>query len=463
MQSMRAAGAGAAPTCAQCCKRIRGPLMKCSRCSDAAYCNAACQMQHWPQHKAACKAACKLAAESAAAVAVLRLAQAQHVTHTALANEAFESLKRSALRHDHAAVMLVEDVMLTDVLPVLHGNDIVLVYACLARAHHATGSTRRATYLFEHGKTAVQDVPESNAKLGIYGTLALCYWDVGLYEEAMGLQHYVLSALGTTRPDDTAETMGRISDLHMAMGSHVEAEQWRRGAMAVPDCTEPRSAAFQCHSLGKLGLCYAVQKHHPRAYALYDRQFALGDRLGDPAMQAESVLGMGVARWSEAREQRAAGAGASMLPPGPPADELFAQVQPFVEAQALGIYEVEMRKAGTLRRTLLYTACLRFDAGDEDGALESLKALLRAVVKTRRTQCLICMQVRCDDVELLKCAGCKTVRFCSKQCQRLASDPASVTSGRVAVLHRDLCPLLAETGLHGPAQRKTRLAFLKAF
>lgn len=44
--------------CAHCdISSIELRLMKCSRCRSAHYCNAQCQLAHWPQHRADCKKA----------------------------------------------------------------------------------------------------------------------------------------------------------------------------------------------------------------------------------------------------------------------------------------------------------------------------------------------------------------------------------------------------------------------
>ena len=48
--------------CRACGKHpaVGKPLLQCSRCNGASYCNATCQRAHWPQHKALCKLHAKL-------------------------------------------------------------------------------------------------------------------------------------------------------------------------------------------------------------------------------------------------------------------------------------------------------------------------------------------------------------------------------------------------------------------
>ena len=42
-------------------------LMKCTRCSTAAYCSKKCQLAQWPEHKLICKMASKMASKTASA------------------------------------------------------------------------------------------------------------------------------------------------------------------------------------------------------------------------------------------------------------------------------------------------------------------------------------------------------------------------------------------------------------
>ena len=41
--------------CAECGKEGGTSLKMCKACMLVRYCNAACQMKHWPTHKAECK------------------------------------------------------------------------------------------------------------------------------------------------------------------------------------------------------------------------------------------------------------------------------------------------------------------------------------------------------------------------------------------------------------------------
>lgn len=465
-----------APTCARCAGRVRGALLRCGACAGPVYCDKACQIMAWSGHKRACRAVCAAERERAAAADLLRHVQAQHAASAAAAEKVLAAMKQCSLREDHAGALAMEAAVLEEAMPVLHGNDVVLASAFLARAHCAVGSFHRATELFESARTAIENVPRSNALKGVYGTLALCYTGVGRYAEAMELQQLVLDAHRTNerergdsagewrRPDEAAETMGCISDIYMAMGRYSDAERWRRDAMAVPGCTEPLSEQFQCRCLGQLGRYYAAQNNVARAYALYDRQAVLASRINYPEMKAQAVLGMGVARWAEAR---AAGASASVLPPGQHADTLFSMIPSILSVYPPASHLVETRRETIRHNALLYTAFTRFDAGDDDdGAIETLEALLDMICDSARAQCLFCAQIRRDEgvagVELLTCTGCRTARFCSVACQRLASEHASVASGRFVVRHKDLCPLLAEAAQYGPAQREARLAFLRA-
>ena len=41
--------------CSQCHSRLSEPVLKCSKCLNAAYCNKSCQVDHWKAHKKHCK------------------------------------------------------------------------------------------------------------------------------------------------------------------------------------------------------------------------------------------------------------------------------------------------------------------------------------------------------------------------------------------------------------------------
>ena len=91
------------------------------------------------------------------------------------------------------------------------------------------------------------------------------------------------------------------------------------------------------------------------------------------------------------------------------------------------------------KRSLLHLAYLAFNTGHEEQALGHLKKYLSWIVERGRTWCIGCGQRRGQATPMLTCSGCRVVRFCNKEHQKMASQAwhrgeiSSVNGTRISV------------------------------
>ena len=128
---------------------------------------------------------------------------------------------------------------------------------------------------------------------------------------------------------------------------------------------------------------------------------------------------------------------------------------------------------GGLPRTHLQLSRLDFDTGREEEALAHLKLYLAWCVKGARGVCEGCGQVRGEDAQMLTCGGelsllrhcclhlccacaqmltcsllfdtrkgCGVARFCSVECQKMASHIGTEGVAFGSERHKDICGLL---------------------
>jgi len=234
-------------------------------------------------------------------------------------------------------------------------------------------------------------------------------------------------------------------------------EQYRAICEAVGD------RAGVAKACGNLGNCSLSTGDYGRAVSYYTEQYNMAKGLQFEKDEANAVMNMGLALKLEIRANvRGRAAGASQLP-GSHSSALACGDEGVREAEKW--LQTALDRGFTLAR--MHLAHLAFDTGRVDMALAHLQEYLSWCVKWKRNRCAGCHQVRSEDAQMLTCGGCRVARFCSADCQKMASK--CVASGRWALLHgrhKDVCGVLGKwrqvvkDGMPPDSCRADLLAFL---
>jgi len=114
-----------------------------------------------------------------------------------------------------------------------------------------------------------------------------------------------------------------------------------------------------------------------------------------------------------------------------------------------------------------HVALLAFDAGHEDKALARLEEYLTWVVENGRQSCAGCQQKRNEQAPMLTCNGCRVVRFCDADHQKMASKNIMAGGNLWQGRHKDICGLLGKwrgvvkNGVSRESLQEDLLAFLR--
>ena len=106
-------------------------------------------------------------------------------------------------------------------------------------------------------------------------------------------------------------------------------------------------------------------------------------------------------------------------------------------------------------------------AGHEDKALARLEEYLTWVVENGRQSCAGCQQKRNEQAPMLTCNGCRVVRFCDADHQKMASKNIMAGGNLWQGRHKDICGLLGKwrgvvkNGVSRESLQEDLLAFLR--
>jgi hypothetical protein len=163
-----------------------------------------------------------------------------------------------------------------------------------------------------------------------------------------------------------------------------------------------------------------------------------GDAM-DTAM-AHAALGMGVAL---ARTKTSG----SLQAPGASTSQLSQPAREWLETSRVNVAEKRLQTALDWgdKRSLLHLAYLAFNSKEhEEEALGHLKKYLSWIVERGRTLCNGCGQRRGEDAPMLTCSGCRVVRFCNKEHQKMASQSVASGGNIFRERHKDICGVLGQ-------------------
>ena len=290
--------------------------------------------------------------------------------------------------------------------------------------------------------------------------LGNCYYRTGDYGRARELheQHRAMAeALGDRA--GVASACANLGCCYESTGDYGRARELHEQDRAMAEAVGDRAGVAK--ACGNLGNCSLSTGDYGRAVSYYTEQYNMAKGLQFEKDEANAVMNMGLALKLEIRANvRGRAAGASQLP-GPPSSA----------CENDRVREAEKWLQTVLRwgdkLAYLHLAHLAFDAGHEDTALAHLQEYLSWCVKWKRNRCAGCHQVRSEDAQMLTCGGCRVARFCSADCQKMASK--CVASGRWALLHgrhKDVCGVLGKwrqvvkDGMPPDSCRADLLAFL---
>jgi len=323
--------------------------------------------------------------------------------------------------------------------------------------------------LHEQARAMAEALGDRAGVAAACGDLGNCYYSTGDYVRAREMHEQekaICEELG--RRAGVAVACGNLGNCYYRTGDYGQAremhEQHRAMAEALGDRAGVAAAGVN------LGNCMSSTGEYMEAISYFKTQYTIAVELQLQEIQAKAALGMGVAMRLYVRAGRQAAA--ASLVPSPAAgasrdafmaaadredlssdfsdegqEEADVRRTPGPRSTASAIMEDEVKEAVTWLKTALaagkrvaslHLAHLAYDAGQEDRAVDHLKDYLSWHGAWGRRWCDGCGQKR---GELLTCGGCRVVRFCSVDHQKMASNGwrgGSLLTGR----HKDICELL---------------------
>jgi tetratricopeptide (TPR) repeat protein len=268
-------------------------------------------------------------------------------------------------------------------------------------------------------QTQTQDLRGEGAARGNLGN---AHHALGEYDAALAL-HERHMAIALQLGDRAAETAacGNLGTLHESAG---------RFACALEHFTRQLALAQQLGSLydeaaahSNVGACLARLHEHDQALVHLRSYHRLTRALRIPHMQADAARSMGVVLTAQARAHD-----------GAPPPALVHQAKVWLKI-AFDCGHIDAR---------LHMARLALAVGQEATALDELQEHLSLLVNHSRCCCAGCGQTRGEDTPMLACSGCRVVRFCNADHQKMASRKEK-HGGRLGVgRHRDICGVLAQ-------------------
>jgi len=336
----------------------------------------------------------------------------------------------------------------------------------LGSCYESKGDYGRARELCEQARAIYEALGDRAGVATACGILGTCYFSTGDYGRARELfeqARAIFEALGDR--EGVAMAFSILGLCCLSEGHYVRASELYEQASEIFKALGNRLGVAEV--CGYLGVCYLSTGNYARAISYFTDTHVLAEEIHHDLKQARAALGIGVALRLENRAnvQGAAGhaAGACELP-APAASALGCAEHPVREAEKWLQAALDLGET----KALLHLARLAFDAGEEDVALVQLQKYLSSCVQGQGRRCAWCSQVRSDNVQMLVCARCRIVRFCSEEHQKMAWNGFAPGCSLLDGVHRDICSLLGQwrqrvvkAGEPPEALRAELLAFLR--
>ena len=446
-------------TCAHCGAVPRGAPKHCDKCGGPVYCSKACQTVAWRAHKVVCR---QVTQER-------RRGEIQRIMH---------ALQYCYEADDIEGVIRMEDDVLAiadEMRSELSGAGASAnIYFMMGNVYRQKGRVRRGLELHEKARTLVDQLERTDleVKCAIYTSLAIDYSTVCRSDEALAL-HKAVFRMSTDAHSSSARSMCDIARCLLEKNQPADAVVWLGKAIAYAR-SKPGEKRSLCFGLGMLGCGHASMRRYTCAYTAYHEQWKLACKLELPDRKATSELGMGQARWAQARVDMAADAvGAALIDTeeagaasaaAPRTHRLYAAAYWFAEAiKTTAVVGSPLYNNWQHREAELRAAFCASDAGDTEGALIHLEESLRLLHECAPGRCFFCKQIRDDGAPLLKCGNCRVMRFCDERCQMQASKKKGVENGSLCVRHSSICPLLRDKTRCTAIAPELREALMTAF
>ncbi len=150
----------------------------------------------------------------------------------------------------------------------------------------------------QHWEAALQAAIEPAETAQIWGNLAIAYYEMGRYRQALEANQTALTLftdLGWTGA--VGQVQGNLGNLYQTLGKYDRAIEAYQASLAIAQSlTENRAAGI---TLGNLGYLYFLQGDMAQAFAAYNESLALARQTGDREGEAHRLLNLGVAHHAE--------------------------------------------------------------------------------------------------------------------------------------------------------------------
>jgi tetratricopeptide (TPR) repeat protein len=295
-------------------------------------------------------------------------------------------------------------------------------YGNLGVFHHTLGEHTVGIH-FHKLELAIQTQTQNLLGEGVArGNLGNAYNALGEYDAALAL-HERHMGIALQLGDRAAETAvcGNIGTTHQSTGRLSCALEYFTRQLGLAKQLDNMQEEAMAHS--NVGACLARLHEHDRALIHLRSYHRLSRALRIPDMQANAARSIGVVLTTQVRACA-----------GPPPPALHREAVVWLQIAFDG-GQIDAR---------LHMARLALAVGQEATALDELQEHLSLLVNHSRCFCAGCGQTRGEDTPMLSCSGCRVVRFCSVDHQKMASRKEKQGARLGECRHSDICGVLAQ-------------------
>ena len=364
------------------------------------------------------------------------------------------------------------------------GDRIEVALACvnLGGCFQSNRQYKQGIKILQQAKVIAAEEGDKRLAAQVACNLGNCLESLGLHECAVKMhqeQKTLWEGLG-----DQAQVGAAVNNLGLCyqhMGNYDGAIAMHLQSQKILKAESGSRAALGL-SYGNLAECYLCVGNYEQAILCYKDQWAVATGLKLGQMQARTALGLGVALRLQVRADGQDSPGAS-LGIGDAVEihslknaselngaqgEIYQSKDPesgrwavrtatgrIVALKTVNLQRVHAR-VPEARKWLnialasgeglarLHLSHLAFDAAQEEEACTLLGTYLSWRVKLSRDMCAGCELRRADDAPMLACSGCNVARFCSADCQKMASKRALSGKSVLWERHKDICGLIGK-------------------
>jgi tetratricopeptide (TPR) repeat protein len=478
------------------CSKSGAHCLVCSRCKVASYCSKACQATAWhAKHKRECVVVVPAATVSSAflaaaagtgdgaagaAAAIISIvdaaagpgdrgASADNAAAAGVQLQLTLRMQTFALERDWEGVLSIESEVMTPMTPVYTSVIAATHYWILGNAHHFSGNWVKAIWYYEKHMVVATDLDDREALCMAYGNIGMVYNKLGEYRKAVQYTQQAMDlAKQLEKMSEQVRAYGNLAVSYEKQGDFVQSIGFNEQYLEL--CRHEGDLDSLNRAYNSLGTCHLHLHEYRKAVTYFEKNYAYGLSVDNGYKQAMAALYLGIALMLEARairhgfeavaeqDSHVFGSGGRKFgsarrfneepkyaSPGPkfggsgevgaPSSERLDEIVDAASGWLANAFEC----CAPAQR---HMAQLAFEAGHAETALEHLKGYLTLSVEDARDGCEGCGQPRCEDVAMLTCSGCRVVRFCSVDHQKMASKKASLGGCLWKGRHRDICGVL---------------------